>query len=124
MKMTIKEFRRAYLEEAVKICGTAELLGERCGISPPYISLLRTGRREVGHKSARSIEKGVGWPEGSMDRPPLGEDGSVEITHLLKTLPEETAIAAVIASLPQLSAVGVRQLTAALLKQLHDVGDS
>ena len=122
--MTIREFRRTYLLDAIKVCGTAEALADRMGMSPQYVSMLKIGTREIGHKSARSIEKAVGWPEGSMDRPPVGEDGSVEITHLLKTLPEETAIAAVIASLPQLSEIGVRQLTAALLKQLHDVGDS
>lgn len=124
MIMTTKEFRRAYLEKALKICGTAEELANRTGINPQYISLMRNSVREVGHKSARSIEIGMGWDEGAMDRPPPGEGGSVEITHLFKTLPEQTSVDAVISSLPELSDAGIQKLTTALLRRLNSPEDS
>ena len=86
MQMSIKKFRRAHLEEAVKICGTAEVLADRAGMNPQYLSMLRRGSREVGHKSARSVEGAVGWAEGAMDLAPRGAPTDAELDYLLKSV--------------------------------------
>lgn len=116
--MGIKEFRRAHLERAVEICGSAEELSRRSGISPVYISAIRAGRRGIGHKIAAKIESVMGWPAGFMDKEPDDAQLDEDIVYLLKTLPEESIINALLEALPKLSKDGLGKITASLLQAL------
>lgn len=119
MAMSIREIRREQLEAAIKICGSMRSLAERADLSPQYLSSIRTGARGLGHQTARKIEAAMNWPQGSMDIQPKGDASDVEIAYLLRVLPEEAAVGAIIASLDEMSEEGVKSLTGALLKVLH-----
>jgi len=83
---SISEIRLANLELIIEEVGTAELVAERSGLSPVYISQIRSGaidiktgkRRNLGSVAARKLEKGAEKPAGWMDqdhnRGPDGND--------------------------------------------------
>ncbi|AZV94470.1 hypothetical protein CBF45_12670 [Bordetella sp. J329] len=72
----VSEIRLINLESLVAEAGTADALAERSGVSPVYVSQIRsraidrkTGKaRNLGSAAARKLEKGMGKEEGWMDR--------------------------------------------------------
>ncbi|MGO3712866.1 MULTISPECIES: hypothetical protein [Alcaligenes] len=72
----VAEIRLDNLERLVSEAGTADALAERAGVSPVYLSQIRsraidvkTGRsRNLGSVAARKLEAGMGKPQGWMDR--------------------------------------------------------
>lgn len=72
----VSEIRLANLERLVSEAGTADALAERCGVSPVYVSQIRsraidrkTGKpRNLGSVAARKLEAGMSKIEGWMDR--------------------------------------------------------
>lgn len=123
-RMTAKEFRHRHLMKAIDDHGSIELLAKATGFSPQYLSQLKNGTRGIGHKTARKIEASLGWSEGHMDRPLVGESLDVELAYLLKTMPENSSVKAVIEALPSMSREGIQSLTAALLQRLSVSLDS
>jgi len=73
---SVAEIRLINLEILLKEAGTADALAERCGLSPVYISQIRsraidrkTGKpRNLGAQAARKLEEGMERPSGWMDR--------------------------------------------------------
>jgi len=53
--------------------GMLRRFGLRVGVSPAYLSHIRNGRKNVGHATARSIERGFGLPANWMDQERLVE---------------------------------------------------
>lgn len=72
----VTEIRLNNLERLVSEAGTADALAERAGVSPVYLSQIRsraidvkTGKpRNLGNVAARKLEVGMGKPQGWMDR--------------------------------------------------------
>lgn len=70
------DIRLENLEMLVNETGTADALAERSGLSPVYLSQIRsraidrkTGKpRNLGSQAARKLETGTGKPEGWMDQ--------------------------------------------------------
>ncbi|MEE4107762.1 MAG: hypothetical protein V2I24_00345, partial [Halieaceae bacterium] len=62
MKMTSTSFRHANLLLAIKEAGSLVALSDRVGFSPQYLSQLKSGTRGIGHKTARELERKLGYP--------------------------------------------------------------
>lgn len=63
----INETRRNKLEMLIAEYGSAERVAELSGQSPAYMRQCRTGHRNIGSRVARSMEEGLGLPDGWMD---------------------------------------------------------
>ena len=63
----INETRRRKLEMLISEYGSAERVAVLAEQSPPYLRQCRTGHRNIGSRVARSIEVGLGLPDGWMD---------------------------------------------------------
>lgn len=81
---SVSEIRLENLERLVKEAGTADALAERSGISPVYVSQIRsraidakTGRpRNLGSSASRKMEVGMEKPTGWMDKDHNQSDAS------------------------------------------------
>lgn len=117
--MNVKEFRRAHLLEAIEVCSSIAELARRSGVNDVYITQIKNGTRDMGHKTAKKIEAAMQWPPGTMDNPP-NDFVDEEIIYLLKTLPEKQILQALQDSIPHLSEQGLRALTSAALHYLSE----
>lgn len=116
--MAVTDVRRARLEVAIDDCGGINALAARLGIPSQNIYGILSGRRNIGHKMARRIEKAMGWTEGAMDAPLLSEDA--ELLRLLKNLPEGDVVTALRSVISQLSPAGVAAVSQALLARVAE----
>ncbi|OZI36309.1 hypothetical protein CEG14_14960 [Bordetella genomosp. 1] len=97
----VAEIRLENLEHLVSEAGTAERLAERAGLSPVYLSQIRsravdrkTGKaRNLGTAAARKLEAGMAKPAGWMDteharqaEAALGEGHAGRIGFVIQTL--------------------------------------
>lgn len=113
--MSVVTTRREHLEDALEILGGINQLAEALGVSPQYIYSLTSGRRNVGHKTARKIENAVKWPEGYMDIPPIAV--SSELQHLITTMPEGLVVEALQDVIGSLSDEGAALVASAILSR-------
>lgn len=118
MDMTAGKFRQSHLLAAIREHGSIENLAKALEMSPQYLSQLKNGTRGIGHKTARKIEHGLGWPEGTMDHPLAMKALEGGLAFLLISSPESEALNAITEAVPRLSEEGVRTLAAALLERM------
>lgn len=82
VSLTSKEHRRRNLQtlaaEWERADGKLADLADHLGLSPSYLSQLRSGVRGIGDATARKIEKALGWPRASLDHAigPVGTMGN------------------------------------------------
>jgi transcriptional regulator with XRE-family HTH domain len=61
------ELREHHADEPER--GMLTRFAEKTGISPRYLSHVRNGRKNIGHNTARAMEKAFGYPTGWLDQP-------------------------------------------------------
>lgn len=72
--MDIKKTRRLHLLKAIAKHGTIAELAAVSECDESYISQIKNATRDMGHRFARKMEKGLGLKEGSFDSPLPGMD--------------------------------------------------
>lgn len=113
--MSVINIRSQRLAEAIEIKGGLAELAKSLGVSNQYLYALSAGRRNVGHKTARKIEKAVGWDEGYMDSKPM--EASAELESLLTTMPEHLVVEALQEVIESLSDEGAALVASAILSR-------
>ena len=113
--MSVITTRRDHLEDAIELKGGINQLADALGVSPQYLYALTAGRRNVGHRTARKIEKAVNWPEGYMDVPAI--QVSEELHHLLNTMPEGLVVQALQDVIGSLTDEGAALVASAILSR-------
>lgn len=116
MDMTATSFRHAHLLLAIEREGSAVALSEKVGMSPQYLSQLKNGTRGIGHKTARELERRMGYPEGAFDLPPADDAAALE--SALHALKPEDRLRVISASIEDLSEEGAKTLARKLLARL------
>jgi len=114
--MTAKSFRHAHLLIAIDQAGSAVALSEKVGLSPQYLSQLKNGTRGIGHKTARELERKLGYPEGAFDLPPSDDTDSLE--SALRALQPDDRLRVIASSVDDLSEEGEKSLARKLLERL------
>ncbi len=71
-KLIVQDVRRENLAALVDQFDGQGALAHKVSTAPNYISQIVTGKRALGNKLARKIEKAIGLPLGAMDIPNLG----------------------------------------------------
>lgn len=79
MAMEIKEIRLRHFQELAKAYDSIAAFASAVGSDQEHFRQINRGVRNVGHKTARNIEKKLGKPQGWMD----GEDTGASILALL-----------------------------------------
>jgi len=65
--MKVQEIRKRKLSNLIREYGTQKAFAEAAGLDVGHVSQMMTGRRSIGERVARKIEKNLGKPEGWMD---------------------------------------------------------
>lgn len=87
--INIQDIRLENLKRLADINGGQEVLAERVGVSPPYISLLMTRKRPVTEKTARKWEQVLGLESGWLDTPKDGPSHSPDaLAEILEAVTE------------------------------------
>lgn len=112
----ITDTRREHLENAIDEVGSARKVAALVGVTDQYMSNIRNGHREIGHKMARRLEVALGCPEGMFDQSLTSLDE--ELSLLIGRFPEDEVADAFCAILPKMSEESLKKISTALLARL------
>lgn len=116
MDMTSTSFRLAHLLLAIEEAGSIVALCERVGFSPQYLSQLKNGTRGIGHRTARELERKLGYPEGAFDLPP--KDDGTTLEAALHQLTPDARLQVIYSAIDDLSEDGAKAVARKLLERL------
>lgn len=115
--MTTSEFRRGhFLRALAEHDNSLEELAKVVCLSPQYLSQLKLGTRNIGHKTARKLEQKLGLAEGSWDLPPQNADYEKQVSDLLRFIPEDRFLEVIKEVLPDLTPETVDRISVEILK--------
>lgn len=112
--MSAAEHRRAHLMRLLDECDSMQEAAGKLGVSQPFISQIKSRRRNMGAAAARRIEQRMGYPPGYMDLPP---EQAASLQDSISSLSESEVVDALLSRIPDLSPDSAQKLALALLQR-------